>query len=327
MEEMTNDECLMSSDRGDGESVGGGLLAKGGVEGEFLGEDGEDGFAGGAMEAEGELGAEDAEARFEVGAAAGEAGGEVFFAGRESGKRGGETEAGGGCCRPGGFEEGEHGGREHVHAEETEVVAEAEAGDDAGLLRDGGRGFLDHALDLVEIAATGDERARDGAVVAKLALGRGLHGGERAALGAGEVEQLTCATRLAAADVEVVADLEEKRIGPDEFASAEHGVAVAERGGLLDERYALAVGREHGLVGGTVGGADDDADLLDAGVEHLVNLDDDDGLPVAAMVGEVLEGQTAFVGAGGGDEGVFNGGAHGEGGGKLRMKGEGERLR
>ena len=73
-----------------------------------------------------------------------------------------------------------HGGSEHVDAEEAEIVAGANAGDQQALLGFGGRGLFDHRIDAIQVAARRDAAAADGAVARQQALARGLHAADRA---------------------------------------------------------------------------------------------------------------------------------------------------
>lgn len=81
-------------------------------------------------------------------------------------------------------------------------------------------------------------------------------------------------------------------------------MAVTERGGLLEERQFRGVGREHGLVGGAVAPGVDEADLFDAGGEHLVEQGASAGFLGAVAVGEILERQAPLGRAGGRDAGL-----------------------
>ena len=152
-----------------------------------------------------------------------------------------------------------------MEAEEAEVVAGAQPGDDQFLLGLGGGGFLDHGLDLIEQVAAGNPASADGSVERELALVGGLHGGDGAIFGGGGGHELGGAGGLGAAQIEVVAHHEEEWILAGESGGAVDGVGVAEGFGLLDEAHVAGVRPGGGGVGGFIAGADDDGDFLDAG--------------------------------------------------------------
>jgi hypothetical protein len=198
-----------------------------------------------------------------------------------------------------------------VHAEEAEVVAGAQAGHEAVLFGERRCRFLQHMLDGGESSACRHKRAADGAVVLELALVGRLDGGDGAGFRLGGIEKLACAALGRLGNVEVVADLEEKRLVADELAAAEHGVAVAKRCGLFDERQLGGVGCEDARVGVAVAFGVDEPDLFDAGGEHLVEDDGECGFLGAVAIGEGLEREAALGRAGGGDEGLRDAEGHG----------------
>ena len=76
-----------------------------------------------------------------------------------------------------------------MDAEEAEVVAGANAGHHEALLGFGGGGLLDDGIDAVEIAAARNAAAGDRAEARQQALAGGLHAGDGALLGFGELHQ------------------------------------------------------------------------------------------------------------------------------------------
>ena len=92
-------------------------------------------------------------------------------------------------------EQVEDGGREHVHAEEAEVMPRAEAGDLQPQLGQGRVRLLDDLVDDVDVGPVGQPLAGEGAVLVDQVLAGRLHGRDRALLGRGEVEQLPAQRR------------------------------------------------------------------------------------------------------------------------------------
>lgn len=117
---------------------------------------GEDAIAVAAGEGEGELREEEAVGRADVVAAAGDREREVAAAGGEGVEGGGEAE---GFVGSGGevfVEDRKNIGTEDVKAEEAEVETGALAWDDELLLGEGGRGFFEDGVNLVERAIAAD---------------------------------------------------------------------------------------------------------------------------------------------------------------------------
>ena len=112
--------------------------------------------------------------------------------------------------------------------------------------------------------------------------------GDRSGVGAGEGGRHRCLTlgleavdeRLDALADEVVAEVHDEVVGAEKVPGDEHAVGQSERLGLVQvgdlEAPAGAVShRGHDLFGGV---ADDDADLLDAGLGHRLQAVEQDGL-------------------------------------------------
>ena len=76
----------------------------------------------------------------------------------------------------------EDGGREHVHAEEAEVVPGPQAGDLEPQLGQGRVRLLDDLVDDVDVGTLGQPPAGQRAVLVDQVLAGGLHGGDRAVL-------------------------------------------------------------------------------------------------------------------------------------------------
>lgn len=266
--------------------------------------EGEDFLALIAVEAEGELGGEEAVVDAHVVAAAVDACGEVAAALGEFGEGAGEGDGGLACGGVDGcVEEFEDWRCEDVHAEEAEVVAETEAWDIEFLFCLSGRGFFEDAADFVEAGAVLDAGAADGAVVGEFTFVGFLDCGDGAGFAAGDIDELASAADGGAADVEVVADHEEEWFSGGEFPGAEDGVAVAEGCVLRDELEAAGVGASGGAVGGFVVWVDDDADFLHTSHDGFLDDDLEGGFFDAVPVDERLEGERALGLAGGGDDG------------------------
>ena len=125
--------------------------------------------------------------------------------------------------------------RQHVHAEEAEVVTRPQAGDVSFCSASVGVGFSSTVAISNSLAAA-DQFSADGAVVGQLALVCRLHRRDRALLGGGDLHELRGARLGDPADAEVVADDQQERLAWMNFPGAPHRVAVSERRRLLDER-------------------------------------------------------------------------------------------
>ena len=86
-----------------------------------------------------------------------------------------------------------------MEAEEAEVVASAESGDDEFLLGLGGGGFLDDGLDLIEEITAWHATSAGGSVERELALMGGLDGRDSALFRSGGGEELGSAGNLGTA--------------------------------------------------------------------------------------------------------------------------------
>jgi hypothetical protein len=104
----------------------------------------------------------------------------------------------------------------------------------------------------------------------------------------------------------MVADKVQERVAAGELMGAPDGVAVASRLVLLDESDVPEVPTDCLPVCGFGAGHDDHADLLDSGLQDLLDEDREDGLLLAIAVDEGLEGQSALVRRGGRDNGSAN---------------------
>ena len=107
---------------------------------------------------------------------------QVLLVARQLGQRGGERAGAG-------VEQVHHARREHVHAEEAEIIAGAHAGDQEALFGFGGGGLFDDGLDAVEVAAAGDASAGDRAETRQQALAGRLHAADGAGFGLGQFHQ------------------------------------------------------------------------------------------------------------------------------------------
>jgi hypothetical protein len=104
----------------------------------------------------------------------------------------------------------------------------------------------------------------------------------------------------------VIADEQQEGVVSAEFRRAVDGVRVPERLGLLDKGQPARVRGRGGAVCPGVPGADDHADLLDAGAKNLLDNDRQRSLCDAIAIDEGLEGERALVLSSGGDEGLAN---------------------
>ena len=197
----------------------------------------------------------------------------------------------------------EQGGGEEVDAEETEVLALAEAGGGEDAFGFGGGGFFDDGFDFVESVRALDAGSADAAVVREFAFVGGLDGGDGAIGGECGFEELCGAGFLGATGVEVIADHEEKRIVTGEIGSAMDGVAVAEGFRLWDEAHLAGERSGCGGVGGFVTGADDHGDFSDASGGDFLGENGEGGFRNAILVHECLKREGALVFSGGGNDG------------------------
>lgn len=192
-------------------------------------------------------------------------------------------------------------GGEDVHAEEAEVVAGAQAGDDDPLLGFRGRGLFEDGVDLIEAVAAGQALTADGSELLEVTFAGGLNGGDGAVFGFGDFNEFGGTTGLAAADVEMVADQVEKRLAGGELARAVDGVAVAARFHLFDEAHAAGVVAGDGGVVLSIAGTDHDADLFHASADDLFQEDAEDATLLAIAIDKILKWQTTLRRGGRGD--------------------------
>ena len=226
-------------------------------------------------------------------AAAFEFAGEVTFATGEPCQRGAKVDCRFGAGR-GREQLGEdllHRRREHMHSEKAQVVARAQAGHVDLLLGLGRRRLLQHRVHLVEPLRRVDELAADRAVVRQLAFVRGLHRRDRTILRAGNAHELLRATLLSGAEVKMIAHEQQERVAPAKLRCAMHRVRVAEGLRLRDEAEPRRVRSRGRAIRGFVAGADDHADLLDAGAQDF--LDDDGAVFVTPSRSTTIERQRA----------------------------------
>ncbi|MCU0777086.1 MAG: hypothetical protein MUF86_05390 [Akkermansiaceae bacterium] len=204
--------------------------------------------------------------------------------------------------------------REHVHAEEAEVISRAQAGDDEFLLGLGGGGFFDDGFHFVKALRALHAPAADRAVMRQFALVGGLHGGNRALARLRGGEELGGARLVRAADVEVVADRQQKRIATGESGGAVHGMTIAARLGLRNEMHPPCERTGGFGVGGLVAGTDDHRDFGNSGGGDFTGKDRQGGLGGAVTVHQRLKRQRVLVFSGGGDDGFGDSHArdHGE---------------
>ena len=85
-------------------------------------------------------------------------------------------------------------GRQHVHAEEAEVMPRAEAGHLEPQLGQGRVRLLDDLVDDVDLGMLGQPAAGERPVLVDQVLAGGLHGGDGAPLGRGQLDQLAGAS-------------------------------------------------------------------------------------------------------------------------------------
>ncbi len=228
--------------------------------------------------------------------------GEVPFAAGELLEGGGEVETPGLGRQRG--EVLEHGRQQHVHAEETEVMPGAEAGDNEALFGDGGSWFFEDVGNLVEGVLAGDAASADRTEVGKLAFVGGLDGGNGAVLGAGDLDELARAGLARAGDVQVIPKQQKERRVPDEFAGHQNGVAVAPGFGLHEKPEAVGPGPGCGPENGLVAGRNHDADLLGPGRDGFLDDDAQGGAGFAVSVHQGLKGKGPLMTTGGGDDGL-----------------------
>jgi len=188
-----------------------------------------------------------------------------------------------------------------VHAEETEVMSGAQAGDDEVLFGFGGGRLFDDMIDRIETLAMRDAFAADGAVVGKHVLARGLHCGNGTGFGSGDFDELLRAAASFAADVEMVADEVKERFFADEIARAKEGVAVTERFDLFDEMKFAGEIAGGGAIGGLVAGANDEANFIHARAEGFLDNDPESGFLDSIPIHERLQRQRVLIASGRGE--------------------------
>jgi hypothetical protein len=192
-------------------------------------------------------------------------------------------------------------GRKDVHAEEAEIVAGSEAGNEQALFGFGGRGFFGDVFDLVEVAAAGHAASANRAEVREFAFAGGLDGGDSGGLRGGDGNKLRSATDAGMADVEVIADEVEEGIVAGEGPGTPECVAVAEGFRLGDEPdWKVDGGAEDRFVAG----GDDDGDVGGTSGGGFLGEDLEGGFRRAIGVHEALEGEFELIAPSGGDDGL-----------------------
>ena len=104
----------------------------------------------------------------------------------------------------------------------------------------------------------------------------------------------------------MVAHQVQERVAIGELPGAGQGVPVAARLGLLHEVQRGVQARGGARERVAIAGADDDADLADSGVQHLLEADAQHRLARAVMVHDRLQREVPLVPASGGDHGLRN---------------------
>ncbi len=187
-----------------------------------------------------------------------------------------------------------------MNAEETEIVAGANAGDYQLLLGLGGGGLFDHCIDAIQAVPPRQAVARHGAELRQQRLARGLHAGHGAFLALGNLHHLQRAG-LAGADVDMVADHVQKGVAAHEVAGAVDGVAVAERLLLGDESDRAGVAASGLDEAALIAGPHHYADFFHLGGQGLLDENAEHRLLAAIAIDQGLQGKRALVGAGRGD--------------------------
>src|SRR6266581_71591 len=196
--------------------------------------------------------------------------------------------------------------RQHVHAEETKIMAGAQARNDEPLLRFGGGGLLQHLRDLIHPLSSGHQMAAHRAVIGQLALVGSLHRRDGTILGHGELNQLLRWPFLVAADIKMIAYQKQKRLSADKITPAKHRMAVTKRSTLLDKSEAAPLPARRSGIGGLISWTDHDANLFDSRREDFLNDNPQRGLGRAVAVNQRLERKRPLVLACGRDDGFLD---------------------
>ena len=129
--------------------------------------------------------------------------------------------------------------RQQVHAEEAEEMPRAEAGHLEPQLGQRGVGLLDDLVDDVDLGMLRLPAAGDRPVLVDQVLPGGLHGGDGAPLGRGQLDQLAGASPGLGGDVHMIAQQQEAGLIAGERPGAPDGMAVALGLGLDGELQPL----------------------------------------------------------------------------------------
>ena len=186
-------------------------------------------------------------------------------------------------------------GCEDVDAEQAEVVAGPQPRHLQGLLRLAGGRLLDDILDLVKVISEGDSPPADGPVVGEHVLAGRLHGGDGAALRLRLLDDLLRTTLGPAADVEVVADEVEERLVAGEGVGQPEGMAIAAGLFLFEEDEPAGVLAGGLGIGALIARADDQGDLVGAGLDDLLKDDPESLLLGSVAVDQRLQRQSPLV--------------------------------
>ncbi len=134
----------------------------------------------------------------------------------------------------------------------------------------------------------------------------GLDSRHRAVLGFGNFDQLLRRALLRSADIQMIPHQQQKRFRADELAAAKHGMTVTERLLLFDELQSFAASACRSRVSFLVTGRDDDANLLDARGQNLLDDDAQRRLGGAIPVHQGLQRERPLTLASRCDDGLFD---------------------
>lgn len=243
---------------------------------------------------QGELGVKEAELHAEIVASASEFAGKIFFTHGKLGKSRGEREGSGGAALLTG--ENFHDFRgQHVHPKKAEIMPRAKTRNDQFLLCNGGGWFLENFFNLVEFFLARYPFATDRAIVREHSFARWLNGGDGTSLALGCRNELLGARFGFVAEVKMIADEVKKCIRTDKIAGAQEGMAIAKGFSLLKELDFCGATFQGSFVLLTVIGREDEANLVDAGAEHLVKNNANGRFLISIGINQHLQRQPVLI--------------------------------
>ncbi len=254
----------------------------------------------GAIKPESQLGGQQSVFSSDVVSAAPDLVREVAFPSCQAGERGREGESG---VIPGEHfrEQIKNRRGQDVHAKKAQVISGTQSRNNQSLFRLGWSRFFKYIHHFEETRVATDQPASDRSKVGKLAFVSGLDCGDNTLMSFGDFDELTGATSLLTAHVDVISDQKQEWVSANEIPPARHRVGVPPRLSLFDKVETPRMNTGCSRIGGLIAGVNHDADLIDPSRQRLFNDDGKGGLGPAVAVDQGLQRESSLRLASGGD--------------------------